>query len=452
MSRSGTLAHVFVSPAVVHAALTHALTAEREEVMGVLFGNVVHHVSRDELDELVASAGAAPSSSGGGHGATEHSASRPDPHDSTSVAFVHRSLVLPREDKRPDRVEISAMCLVHAQEAAERLNRAVLDAGGIPSGTATAVVAPPSTKDSSAGAAERGCANENEKSQSPTSPYGHHRGVAVRVLGWYHSHPHITPYPSAVDLNSQLTYQSMDTNWVGLIFSVFSNSAASSSKHGGSNHRSHHSQPTHLAPGQAHTGFPAGESGLAPMMGDASSAVTHDAAAHRASAARTQLTHHISMHCFQTRYDPNSGAREHICVPVTVFNTPLWEPVGLSGAFGGPSQIVNALHGESSEAAGRAFDVVATDGHAEEVEEEEARGVKGYLGERQRLADVPRLLTQRALASQVVALEDAAVASQVTLPAYDALVNVTIPALRGQVDIAKALLASLRATERQPAK
>ncbi|ORC92803.1 Mov34/MPN/PAD-1 metallopeptidase [Trypanosoma theileri] len=41
------------------------------------------------------------------------------------------------------------------------------------------------------------------------------------VVGWYHSHPRITPYPSHVDLRSQRDYQQLESGWVGLIFSVF---------------------------------------------------------------------------------------------------------------------------------------------------------------------------------------------------------------------------------------
>ena len=44
---------------------------------------------------------------------------------------------------------------------------------------------------------------------------------ALRVFGWYHSHPHITVHPSHVDLATQASYQTMDENFVGLIFSVF---------------------------------------------------------------------------------------------------------------------------------------------------------------------------------------------------------------------------------------
>ena len=42
-----------------------------------------------------------------------------------------------------------------------------------------------------------------------------------RVLGWYHSHPRITVHPSHVDLATQANYQLMDSDFVGLIFSVF---------------------------------------------------------------------------------------------------------------------------------------------------------------------------------------------------------------------------------------
>lgn len=42
-----------------------------------------------------------------------------------------------------------------------------------------------------------------------------------RVIGWYHSHPHVTVHPSHVDLATQASYQLMDKNFVGLIFSVY---------------------------------------------------------------------------------------------------------------------------------------------------------------------------------------------------------------------------------------
>ena len=29
-------------------------------------------------------------------------------------------------------------------------------------------------------------------------------GVLTRIIGWYHSHPHITVHPSHVDVNTQV--------------------------------------------------------------------------------------------------------------------------------------------------------------------------------------------------------------------------------------------------------
>ncbi|XP_033121081.1 lys-63-specific deubiquitinase BRCC36-like isoform X2 [Anneissia japonica] len=46
-------------------------------------------------------------------------------------------------------------------------------------------------------------------------------GRPLRVLGWYHSHPHITVWPSHVDVQTQAMYQMMDEGFVGLIFSCF---------------------------------------------------------------------------------------------------------------------------------------------------------------------------------------------------------------------------------------
>lgn len=46
-------------------------------------------------------------------------------------------------------------------------------------------------------------------------------GVKTRVVGWYHSHPHITVLPSHVDTRTQALYQMLDEGFVGLIFSVF---------------------------------------------------------------------------------------------------------------------------------------------------------------------------------------------------------------------------------------
>ncbi|XP_017644205.2 uncharacterized protein LOC108484819 [Gossypium arboreum] len=44
----------------------------------------------------------------------------------------------------------------------------------------------------------------------------------TRVIGWYHSHLHITVIPSHVDVRTQAMYQLLDSGFIGLIFSCFS--------------------------------------------------------------------------------------------------------------------------------------------------------------------------------------------------------------------------------------
>lgn len=90
------------------------------------------------------------------------------------VARIIAMIILRRLDKKKDRVEISPEQLMKAVTEADRL---------------TEVLKRP-----------------------------------VHVLGWYHSHPHITVCPSRVDVRTQATYQMMDDAFVGLIFSVFSES------------------------------------------------------------------------------------------------------------------------------------------------------------------------------------------------------------------------------------
>merc|ERR1719163_1906277 len=86
-----------------------------------------------------------------------------------------------RSDKRPDRCEISPEQLVGALERAERMS----------------------------GALQR----------------------KTRVVGWYHSHPHITVLPSHVDLRTQAGYQAMDKDFIGLIFSVFNAAPEGRTRH-----------------------------------------------------------------------------------------------------------------------------------------------------------------------------------------------------------------------------
>ncbi|XP_046326314.1 lys-63-specific deubiquitinase BRCC36-like [Haliotis cracherodii] len=111
--------------------LTHALSTEREEVMGLLIGEV----------------------------------------DERKVSHVSAVIMLRRSDKQADRVEISPEQLSDASTKAEDLAKEL---------------------------------------QRP-----------MRVLGWYHSHPHITVWPSHVDVRTQASYQLMDPGFIGLIFSVF---------------------------------------------------------------------------------------------------------------------------------------------------------------------------------------------------------------------------------------
>ncbi|KAM9005262.1 lys-63-specific deubiquitinase BRCC36 [Sarcophilus harrisii] len=111
--------------------LNHALSTEKEEVMGLCIGEV----------------------------------------DACKIVHIHSVIILRRSDKRKDRVEISPEQLSAASTEAERLAELT--------------------------------------------------GRPVRVVGWYHSHPHITVWPSHVDVRTQAMYQMMDQGFVGLIFSCF---------------------------------------------------------------------------------------------------------------------------------------------------------------------------------------------------------------------------------------
>ncbi|CAO3615226.1 unnamed protein product [Cunninghamella blakesleeana] len=44
------------------------------------------------------------------------------------------------------------------------------------------------------------------------------------VIGWYHSHPHITVFPSHIDLQTQYSQQMMDEHFFGIIVSCFDKS------------------------------------------------------------------------------------------------------------------------------------------------------------------------------------------------------------------------------------
>ena len=55
-------------------------------------------------------------------------------------------------------------------------------------------------------------------------------GMRVRVIGWYHSHPHITVLPSHVDVATQASYQQLDAGFIGIIFSTFNQVGASGAR------------------------------------------------------------------------------------------------------------------------------------------------------------------------------------------------------------------------------
>ncbi|KAF1804002.1 JAB1/Mov34/MPN/PAD-1 ubiquitin protease-domain-containing protein [Mucor lusitanicus] len=95
-----------------------------------------------------------------------------NPYQKTkSIAHVKYISFLTRSDKRKDRVEI----------APESLHLAALEA----------------------------------------EEFGKKTGKPMMVIGWYHSHPHITVFPSHVDLRTQLSQQLMDDKFFGIIASCF---------------------------------------------------------------------------------------------------------------------------------------------------------------------------------------------------------------------------------------
>ncbi|BFZ00312.1 hypothetical protein BsWGS_03351 [Bradybaena similaris] len=135
-----SLSCVHLESDVYLVCLTHALSTEREEVMGLLIGEITED----------------------------------------RVVYLSSVIILRRSDKQPDRVEISpeqqSDASIRAEQLATELNR------------------------------------------------------PLRVVGWYHSHPHITVWPSHVDVRTQASYQQMDAGFVGLIFSVFNEDATKQNK------------------------------------------------------------------------------------------------------------------------------------------------------------------------------------------------------------------------------
>ncbi|CAK9164845.1 unnamed protein product [Ilex paraguariensis] len=134
-----SLTSVKMSEDVWLTCLTHALSTETEEIMGLLLGDIQHS------------------------------------KNGSVTALIWGALPQPRSDRRKDRVETNPEQLTAASVQAERMTVAT--------------------------------------------------GRTTRVIGWYHSHPHITVLPSHVDVRTQAMYQLLDPGFIGLIFSCFSEDA-----------------------------------------------------------------------------------------------------------------------------------------------------------------------------------------------------------------------------------
>lgn len=134
-----SLTSVRMTEEVWLTCLTHALSTETEEIMGLLLGDILHT------------------------------------KNGSTIALIWGALPQPRSDRRKDRVETNPEQLTAASVQAERMTLAI--------------------------------------------------GRTTRVIGWYHSHPHITVLPSHVDVRTQAMYQLLDSGFIGLIFSCFSEDA-----------------------------------------------------------------------------------------------------------------------------------------------------------------------------------------------------------------------------------
>lgn len=136
----GSVHLVLLSADAYHACLTHALSNEEEEVMGLCIGEMSDTPLGCEI-------------------------------------YISTTMSLRRLDKRKDRVEISVEQLSNASTKVEELSQRY--------------------------------------------------GKQMRIVGWYHSHPKITVWPSHVDTSTQAMYQMMDETFVGLIFSCFNEEKSS---------------------------------------------------------------------------------------------------------------------------------------------------------------------------------------------------------------------------------
>ncbi|RZB62394.1 uncharacterized protein [Glycine max] len=163
-----SLTSVTMSEEVWLSCVTHALSTETEEIMGLLLGDIKHS------------------------------------KNGSVTALIWGASPQTRSDRRKDRVETNPEQLAAASALADRMT------------TST--------------------------------------GRTTRVIGWYHSHPHITVLPSHVDVRTQAMYQLLDSGFIGLIFSCYSEDVnkvgriqviAFQSSDGKQNHRS---RPIPLSP------------------------------------------------------------------------------------------------------------------------------------------------------------------------------------------------------------
>ena len=137
------------------------------------------------------------------------------------VEVLH-SIPLRRTDRQKDRVEVAPEQLVAAQQEAEGCPRHQQLVGGS-WGLSESLAALNREQFTSVVTAPR-----PSRITYPIAPTEQRLTLAlgtpttpVRVVGWYHSHPHITCTPSHVDVRTQGQYQAMDDGFVGLIFSAF---------------------------------------------------------------------------------------------------------------------------------------------------------------------------------------------------------------------------------------
>ncbi|XP_057591936.1 lys-63-specific deubiquitinase BRCC36-like [Hippopotamus amphibius kiboko] len=133
----------------------HALSTEKEEVMGLCIGELNDDPRSDPKFTYTGT----------------EMRTVAEKVDTVRIVHIHSVIILRSSNKRKDQVEISPEQLSAASTEAERLAELT--------------------------------------------------GRPMRVVGWYHSHPHITVWPSHVDVRTQAMYQMMDQGFVGLIFSCF---------------------------------------------------------------------------------------------------------------------------------------------------------------------------------------------------------------------------------------